>query len=81
MEVPIRSTQGGIVRRYKPGDTVTARRPIDGMNVPEVPAGAVGTVVATTLLGRPKTLHFALDTEWGPKQFDVGVHRRNVDLG
>ncbi|MDX1889311.1 hypothetical protein [Mycolicibacterium sp. 050158] len=50
------------------------------MNVPDVPAGAVGTVVATTLLGRPKTVHFALNTPWGCKQFHVGVHRRKVDL-
>jgi hypothetical protein len=68
------------VKRYKKGDTVTARSEISGMNVPEVPAGATGTVVATTLLGKPKTIHFALDTPWGPKQFQVGVHRRNVDL-
>jgi hypothetical protein len=59
---------------------VTARKEIDGINVPGVPAGSTGTVVATTLLGSPKTVHFAVDTAWGPKQFHVGVHRRNVDL-
>jgi hypothetical protein len=68
------------VRRYKRGDKVTARSEIDGINVPDVPAGSTGTVVATTLLGRPKTVHFALETAWGTKQFHVGVHRRNVDL-
>jgi hypothetical protein len=59
---------------------VTARSPIDGINVPDVPAGSEGTVVATTLLGKPKRLHFALQTAFGPKQFEVGVHRRHVDL-
>jgi hypothetical protein len=68
------------VKRYKKGDTVTARSEISGMNVPEVPAGSTGTIVATTLLGKPKTIHFALETPWGPKQFQVGVHRGNVDL-
>lgn len=68
------------MRRYKRGDKVTARSAIDGINVPDVPAGSVGTVVATTVLGKPKTLHFSLETAFGPKQFDVGVHRRGVDL-
>jgi hypothetical protein len=68
------------VRRYKRGDKVTACSGIDGINVPDVPAGSTGTVVATTLMGRPKTIHFALETAFGPKQFDVGVHRRHVDL-
>ena len=68
------------MRRYKRGDTVTACSDIDGINVPDVPVGSVGTVVATTFLGRPKTIHFALETAFGPKQFDVGVHRRKVDL-
>ncbi|KAA0099806.1 hypothetical protein CIW49_09585 [Mycolicibacterium sp. P1-18] len=68
------------MQRYKRGDRVTARSDIGGVNVPDVPAGAVGTVVETTLTGRPKTIHFALDTPWGPKRFDVGVHRRRVEL-
>jgi hypothetical protein len=59
---------------------VTARSGIDGMNVPDVPAGSVGTVIETTLLGKPKTVHFELKTAFGPKQFEVGVHRRNFDL-
>ena len=37
-------------------------------------------MVATTLLGRPKVVHFALQTAYGAKQFDVDVHRRNFDL-
>ena len=59
---------------------MTARSAFEGMDVPEVPAGSVGTVVATTLLGRPKVVHFALQTAYGAKQFDVDVHRRNFDL-
>jgi hypothetical protein len=47
------------------------------MDVPEVPAGSVGTVVATTVLGRPKRVHFALQTGWGPKEFDVDIRRRD----
>ncbi|MCV7014089.1 hypothetical protein [Mycolicibacterium madagascariense] len=50
------------------------------MNTPDVPAGAVGTIVRTTLLGQPKTVHFELTTAFGPKRFEVGVHRRPVDL-
>ena len=76
----VRSSQGGIVRRYRRGDRVTARSGIDGMNTPDVPPGAVGTVVRTTLLGKPKTVHFELRTAFGPKRFEVGVHRRHFDL-
>ena len=50
------------------------------MNTPDVPPGAVGTVVRTTLLGKPKTVHFELTTAFGPKRFEVGVHRRHFDL-
>jgi hypothetical protein len=52
---------------------------IADMDVPEVPAGSVGTVVATTVLGKPKKVHFALKTAWGPKQFHVDVRRGDVD--
>ncbi len=55
------------------GDAVIARRRIDGMNVPVVPAGSHGIVVATTLLGRPKRVEFIVDDGWGTKQFAVDV--------
>jgi hypothetical protein len=48
------------------------------MDVPPVPAGAEGTVVATTLLGRPKRVHFTLSTIWGLKRFQVDVGRGDV---
>jgi hypothetical protein len=60
------------------GDRVTARRQIDGMNVPEVPPGTDGTVVKTTLLGRPKQVQFVLQTARGPKRFVVSVQRGDV---
>ncbi|MCV7420722.1 hypothetical protein H7K45_09255 [Mycobacterium yunnanensis] len=68
------------MRRYKRGDRITTLSDIGGINVPDVPAGAVGTVVQTTLTGKPKTIHFDLETPWGHKRFDVGVHRRRVHL-
>jgi len=49
------------------------------MNVPEVPAGTVGTVKATTVLGKPKTVFFALTTGWGEKRFTVDVRRGDVE--
>jgi hypothetical protein len=49
------------------------------MNVPEVPAGSVGTVKATTVLGKPKRVFFALTTGWGPKQFTVDVRPGDVE--
>jgi hypothetical protein len=48
------------------------------MNVPEVPAGTVGTVKTTTILGKPKTVFFALATGWGEKRFTVAVRRGDV---
>ncbi|MET0704714.1 MAG: hypothetical protein ABWY93_34120 [Mycobacterium sp.] len=60
------------------GDAVTARRQIDGMNVPLVPQGARGTVVDTTIFGRPKTVFFAVNDGWGLKRFHVEVHRGDV---
>ncbi|MBJ7340377.1 hypothetical protein [Mycolicibacterium sp.] len=69
------------MRRYKTGDQVTAQTDIAGINVPDVPAGSTGTVVSTTLLGKPKAVYFELETPWGTKHFQVGVHRRKVDLG
>jgi hypothetical protein len=66
--------------RYRKGDSIVARRQIDGMNVPEVPAGSVGTVKTTTMLGKPKTVFFALATGWGEKRFTVAVQRGDVEL-
>jgi len=65
--------------RYRKGDSIIARRQIDGMNVPEVPVGSVGTVESTTVLGKPKTVFFALDTGWGPKRFTVDVRPGDVE--
>jgi hypothetical protein len=66
--------------RCRKGDEVAARRQIEGMNVPLVPAGSRGTVQATTMLGRPKTVSFAVFDGWGLKQFHVDVRRGDVDL-
>lgn len=60
------------------GDAVTACRQIEGMNVPAVPAGSQGTVVATTLLGKPKRVEFVIADEWGRKQFEVDVDHGDV---
>ncbi len=64
--------------RLRKGDVVTARRQIDGMNVPVVPAGSTGTVLATTLLGRPKKVFFAISDGWGMKKFSVDVRHGDV---
>ncbi|WP_156752252.1 hypothetical protein [Mycobacterium sp. ACS1612] len=65
--------------RYRKGDSIIARRRIEGMNVPEVPVGSVGTVESTTVLGKPKKVHFSLATGWGPKRFTVDVRRGDVE--
>jgi hypothetical protein len=65
--------------RYRKGDSIVARRQIEGMNVPEVPAGSVGTVKSTTILGKPKTVFFSLATGWGEKRFTVDVRRGDVE--
>jgi hypothetical protein len=64
--------------RYHKGDRVTAQREIEGIDVPHVEAGTTGTVVATTVLGRPKRVFFAIQTVWGPKHFHVNVGPRDV---
>jgi hypothetical protein len=64
--------------RYRKGDSIIARRLIEGMNVPEVPAGTVGTVETTTMLGKPKTVFFELATMWGEKRFSVDVRPGDV---
>jgi hypothetical protein len=65
--------------RYRKGDSIIARRQIEGMNRPEVPVGTVGTVKSTTVLGKPKTVFFSLTTGWGPKRFTVDVRRGDVE--
>jgi hypothetical protein len=49
------------------------------MNVPPVPVGTTGTVVKTTLLGRPKLVAFAVATGWETAHFDVEVDHGDVD--
>jgi hypothetical protein len=63
------------------------------MDRPLVPAGSRGTVVTTTMLGRPKKVFFAITTMlgrpkkvffaisdgWGLKRFEVPVRRGDVD--
>ncbi|MDH6199157.1 hypothetical protein M2272_005825 [Mycobacterium frederiksbergense] len=63
------------------GDSVTACRQIEGVDVPLVPAGAMGTVVKTTLFGRPKRVHFRVSDVWGVKSFQVEVGRGDVERG
>jgi hypothetical protein len=48
------------------------------MNVPIVPPGATGTVVKTSLLGRPKVVAFAVSTAAGEERFDVEVDDGDV---
>lgn len=64
---------------YRKGDRVTANKRIFGMNVPPVPVGTTGTVVKTTLLGRPKLVAFAVATGWETAHFDVEVDHGDVD--
>jgi hypothetical protein len=65
--------------RYRKGDSIIARRQIEGMNVPEVPVGTVGRVESTTVLGKPKKVFFSLSTGWGEKRFTVDVRRGDVE--
>ncbi|SCX18899.1 hypothetical protein SAMN02799620_02580 [Mycolicibacterium fluoranthenivorans] len=60
------------------GDVVTARRRIEGMDVPAVPAGSTGTVVSTSVFGRPKRVQFVVADAWGDKHFQVEVGRGDV---
>jgi hypothetical protein len=60
------------------GDAVIARQRIEGRDRPLV-AGSRGTVVSTTMLGRPKKVFFAVSYGWGLKRFEVMVGRRDVD--
>jgi hypothetical protein len=65
--------------RCRRGDAVIARQRIEGRDRPLVPAGSRGTVVSTTMLGRPKKVFFAVSDGWGLKRFEVTVSRRDVD--
>jgi hypothetical protein len=65
--------------RCRKGDAVTARRKIEGIDVPLVHPAARGTVEATTIFGRPKKVSFALSDGWGVKKFHVDVTRRDVE--
>lgn len=64
---------------FRRGDVVAARRRIEGVDVPVVPAGAVGRVTTTTVFGNPKRVHFAVADTWGTKRFQVRVHRGDVE--
>ena len=64
--------------RYRKVDKVTARRPIEDFDVPRVPEGAEGTVVATTLFGRPKQVAFAVSDGWGLKRFQARVRPSDI---
>jgi hypothetical protein len=65
--------------RCRKGDSVTALRQIQGIDVPLVPAGSHGTVKATTLFGKPKRVFFAASDGWGLKRFHVDVRRGDVE--
>jgi len=65
--------------RCRKGDTVTARRQIEGMDVPLVPVGCHGTVLTTTTLGRPKKVYFTVSDGWGLKRFHVNVRPGDVE--
>ena len=64
--------------RVHKDDLVSARRVIQGMDVPQVPKGAKGTVEATTVFGRPKSVCFAVSDVWGPKRVCVNVGRNDI---
>lgn len=72
-------TRTGLVLRYRKGDPVAASRQIDGMNVPAVPRGTRGTVLTTTVFGRPKRVFFSVSDGWGLKRFHVEVRRGDVE--
>lgn len=65
--------------RCRIGETVIACRQLVGMDVPVVPVGSSGTVVAATLLGRPKRVLFTVNDGWGTKRFELCVRRGDVE--
>jgi hypothetical protein len=76
--VPLK-TEGVRMMRCRKGDAVIAQQEIEGRDRPLVPAGSQGTVVTTTMLGRPKKVFFAVSDGWGLKRFEVPVRRGDVD--
>ncbi len=64
--------------RYRKGDKVTAQRTIEDIDVPVVPEGTEGTVVTTTVFGRPKRVAFAVFDGWGLKHFQARVSPSDV---
>ncbi len=64
---------------FRVGDTVAACRRLEGIDVPVVPAGTIGTVAATTVFGNPKRVHFTVADTWGTKRFRVRVRRGDVE--
>jgi hypothetical protein len=74
---PVES-RGDSIMRCRRGDIVIARRQIEGMDVPLIPAGSRGTVVTTTMFGRPKRVFFAVSDGWGLKRFQVSVRSNEV---
>ncbi len=46
--------------------------------MPLVPEGAEGTVVTTTLFGKPKRVAFAVSDGWGLKRFQARVRPSDV---
>jgi hypothetical protein len=65
--------------RVHKDDVVSARRTIQNMDRPRVPKGTKGTVLETTVFGRPKRVCFAVSDVWGPKRIRVSVGRHDVD--
>lgn len=65
--------------RVHKNDVVSARRTIQNMDRPRVLKGTKGTVVETTVFGRPKRVCFSVSDVWGPKHVRVTVGRHDVD--
>ena len=53
--------------RYHEGDPVTAQRQIEGIDVPPVAPGTVGTVLATTLFGLAEESLLCDSDRFGPE--------------
>lgn len=64
---------------FRAGDTVAACRRLEGIDVPVVPEGTIGTVASTTVFGNPKRVHFTVSDTWGTERFRVRVRRGDVE--